>query len=106
MIQRIFKTLRSIRCGRIYSELKENLKSPKRAVIGVIAVIFVAIGLLGIFVPLLPGIVILAPALILLSIYSPSAYAFLKRRTQKHPRLQSMMDRVRNKAITTLHRKG
>ncbi len=86
-----------------YNDLRENLKTRKRVLIACIALVFLAVAVIGLLIPLLPTSLIAIPGLILLSLYSPTVYAFLKQKTQSHPKLQSRMDRIRNAFINFIH---
>lgn len=88
---------------RAYRELKENTTTPKRVVIVFIALTLLVFGIIGSLIPLFPGRLIAAPSLILFSIYSPTVYALLKRKSDGHPRVQSWFDRIRNWIIHRLH---
>ena len=84
-------------------DLKVNLKTRKRVFIAVIGSFFIFIALIGLLIPLIPTSLIAIPGFILLSLYSPTVYAFLKRKTQDYPKIQSRMDRIRNALINLIH---
>lgn len=86
-----------------FEDLKVNLKTRKRVFIAVIGSFFIVIALIGLLIPLIPTSLIAIPGFILLSLYSPTVYAFLKKKTQDYPKVQSRMDRIRNSLINLIH---
>lgn len=84
-------------------EVAENAKTFKRKVIVLIAGILLIFSVIGSFIPLFPAKTVAAPSLILLSMYSPTVYAYMKRKSQNYPRIQSILDRIRNWTIHKLH---
>ena len=84
-------------------DLKVNLKTRKRVFIAVIGSFFIFIALIGLLIPLIPTSLIAIPGFILLSLYSPTVYAFLKKKTQDYPKVQSRMDCIRNSLINLIH---
>jgi uncharacterized membrane protein YbaN (DUF454 family) len=91
------------RLRAIYAELKGNLTSTRRIIAIVFASIMAVIGFATMLIPLFPSRLFLTPALLIFSVYSPTAYKWLKQKTQKYPRLQSITDRTRNTVINTIH---
>lgn len=87
----------------IYRELRGSLTTPRRVVIILFAFLCAGVGLLTIPILLFPSRVFLATALVIFSVYSPTAYRWLKQRTQKYPRVQSIADRMRNRVINLIH---
>ena len=85
-------------------ELRGNLTSPKRVVITGFALVLVVIGLVGQFIPLFPGKIVLASGLLMLSMYAPSVHAWVKQRLGNYPRLESIADRFRNRLINLFHK--
>jgi uncharacterized membrane protein YbaN (DUF454 family) len=68
--------------------------------------ILVVIGFIGQFIPIFPGKIVLFAGLVILSMYSPTVHAWIKRRLGKYPKLESAADRFRNTVIKLLHRRG
>jgi hypothetical protein len=73
-----------------------SFTSPKPVIVITIGVLLVLVGQLGILIPVFPGLALTIPGLILLSLYSPTIYKTLKRKTAGHPKLESAADRSRN----------
>jgi 4-hydroxybenzoate polyprenyltransferase len=84
-------------------ELWENTTSIRRGVGLFLTLLLLLIGLIAMITPLLPGRLVIAPAVLILSIYSPSIYRFFIRYLQKYPKVQSLFDRTRNWLIHRLH---
>ncbi|MDB5237015.1 MAG: hypothetical protein JWL88_117 [Parcubacteria group bacterium] len=78
------------------------MRSPKPFLIISFAVLLVAIGQIGLVIPIFPGLLFTIPGLLLLSLYSPTVYATLKRRLANHPKLESFTDRGRNWLINRI----
>ncbi len=85
------------------ADLRQNLKTRRRVFITCLAFFFIGIAVIGLLIPLIPTSVIAIPGLLLLSLYSPTVYSFMKRKTQDYPKLQSRMDRMRNTIIHFIH---
>jgi uncharacterized protein YqgC (DUF456 family) len=62
----------------------------KRLILFIIALIALLLGFVGIFLPFLQGILLLAVGLILLSILSPSVRVWMEKHTVKYPKLHSI----------------
>ncbi|HEY0010454.1 MAG TPA: hypothetical protein VGB97_00900 [Candidatus Paceibacterota bacterium] len=84
-------------------ELKGNAKTPKRIFLVFIALLLIIIGIVSTPLPGFPSRITMLIGLVLLSISSPSVYAWVKRRTQKYPRIQSFADRFRNRVINFIY---
>ncbi|MDP2648989.1 MAG: hypothetical protein Q8P19_03775 [bacterium] len=67
-------------------------KQAKRAAIFAVGLAFIPIGVVSLALPLSPGLLFLALAVILLSIASPSIQAWLERRTRNHPKLHRVVE--------------
>ena len=63
------------------------LKQTKRAAVLIVGVLFVLLGLLGLFLPFLQGIIFLVIGALLLSAYSPTLREALQSHTRNYPRL-------------------
>jgi hypothetical protein len=85
-------------------ELRENLKTRKRIAITVFAGVLILIGMIGQFIPIFPGKIVLFAGLLILSMYAPSVHAWVKQRLSSHPRLESLADRFRNRLIRLFHK--
>lgn len=55
-------------------------------------------------IPIFPGRATMVMGLVLLSVHSPTLHRWLKRKTQKHPRIQRFADRTRNWLIRRTYR--
>lgn len=67
------------------------LRHTKRVLLLIFAIIFLVLGVLGIFLPFLQGILFLAIALVLLSMLSPTVREAIERQTRKHPKVHSVV---------------
>jgi uncharacterized membrane protein YbaN (DUF454 family) len=65
---------------------------------------FIVLGILGLFLPILQGIVFLAIGAYLLSLESPRARRFIERMRRRYPRLGATFDTARLRAAHILHR--
>ncbi len=84
-------------------DLRQNLKSRRRVVITCLGVFLIIVAIVGLLIPLIPTSLVAIPGLLLISLYSPTVYSFMKRKTQGSPKLQSRMDRMRNWLINFIH---
>jgi uncharacterized membrane protein YbaN (DUF454 family) len=82
--------------GQVRQDVSGSFRAPKPIVIITLAVLLIAIGQAGLLIPIFPGLLFTVPGLVLLSLYSPTMYRFLKQRVSDHPKLESFADRVRN----------
>jgi hypothetical protein len=87
---------------QVWGDVEGSLKSPKPLVIVSLSIVLIAIGSVGILIPLFPGLVILIPGIMLLSLYSPTVYKRLKRKVSGHPKAESITDRTRNWLINLI----
>lgn len=83
-------------------EVRARATSLKRVLLIGLASLLLALSTVGTFIPLFPARLIAAPALLIFSVYSPTAYASITRWLQRYPRIQSWFDKVRNWAIHRL----
>ena len=65
---------------------------------------FIVLGILGLFLPILQGILFLAIGAYLLSLESPMARRFIERMRRRYPRLGETFDTARGRAAHVLHR--
>ncbi len=65
---------------------------------------FIVLGILGLFLPILQGILFLAIGAYLLSLESPMARRFIERMRRRYPRLGATFDTARDRAAHILHR--
>jgi uncharacterized membrane protein YbaN (DUF454 family) len=65
---------------------------------------FIFLGVLGLFLPILQGILFLAIGAYLLSLESPMARRVIERIRRRYPRLGATMDTARLRAAHILHR--
>ena len=73
----------------------------KRALIFIVAFVFIALGILGLALPFLQGILFLAIGLILLSIASPRARSWIEHHTRKYPKFHTWVQKI-EKRITDI----
>lgn len=66
--------------------------------------IFVVLGVLGLFLPILQGILFLAVGAYLLSLESPMARRVINRARERYPRFGATLDAARRRAAHVLHR--
>lgn len=71
----------------------------KRIALAVAAIVLVGFGLLGLVLPIIPGIVLVAIGLILLSILSTRVQEFLVRHTHRFPKLHNFIEKLRARVI-------
>ncbi|HEX8591630.1 MAG TPA: hypothetical protein VF696_02710 [Candidatus Paceibacterota bacterium] len=90
----------------VINDVTDSLKSgsPRRIGVTVFGILLFFVGAVGMFIPLFPGRTTMLLALILLSVQSPTVHAWVKRKTQKYPRIQSRSDRIRNWVINRVHK--
>lgn len=69
-------------------------RKAKRGLVFLMALIFLAIGLVGFLLPFLPGFVFIAVALILLSMLSPRFRDWADRRTSKYPAFHKIVQKL------------
>ena len=76
------------------------IKHTKRTVIFLIAILFVFVGIAGLILPVIPGLVFIAVALIIFSLFFPIIVERVREYTVKYPKLHaiinSMDERVRH----------
>jgi uncharacterized protein len=66
--------------------------------------IFVVLGVLGLFLPILQGILFLAIGFYLLSLESPWARRFIEKMRQRYPRLGGTFDTAQLRAVRVARR--
>ncbi len=67
------------------------IKNTKRAFFFLLAVVFVFVGMAGFVLPVIPGVVFIALALIIFSIFFPSIRERADRHTTKYPKLHAVI---------------
>ncbi|HVU80105.1 MAG TPA: hypothetical protein VHD37_01950 [Candidatus Paceibacterota bacterium] len=67
------------------------IRQTKRAVVFIIALLFLALGVVGLVLPFLQGLLFLAVGFILLFFLFPSLREQTQRRTVKYPKFHAMM---------------
>jgi uncharacterized membrane protein YbaN (DUF454 family) len=82
-------------------ETKSRLK---RVAIYTVGWGFIALGILGIFLPILQGVIFLLIGLYILSSISPWAARMLDRLRKRFPRISDQFDRAKPKAMAVLAR--
>jgi uncharacterized membrane protein YbaN (DUF454 family) len=69
------------------------IKNTKRAVIVLVAFLFLVVGIAGIVLPVIPGLVFIAVSIILFSLFFPAIGEKTRRHTRKYPKLhQAIID--------------
>lgn len=66
----------------------------KRALLFVAAIIFIIAGLVGLALPFLQGFLFLVVGIILLSIASPTARAWIESHTRKYPKTHAFVKKI------------
>jgi uncharacterized membrane protein YbaN (DUF454 family) len=88
----------------VQPEQKPKRSRLLRLVILVSGWIFIVLGVLGLFLPILQGILFLAIGAYLLSLESPMARRVINRLRQRYPKLGDTLDTARLRAARILHR--
>ena len=70
------------------------IKHTKRTFIFLIGILCVVIGLAGLILPIIPGLVFLAIAVIIFSLFFPSIGEKARHHTVKHPKLHAAIERL------------
>ncbi|TSC69341.1 MAG: hypothetical protein G01um101456_246 [Parcubacteria group bacterium Gr01-1014_56] len=70
------------------------IKHTKRILIFFLAVIFVLVGIAGLILPLIPGLVFFALALIIFSIFFPLLGDKARAVTRKYPKLDALVEKL------------
>ncbi len=73
----------------------------KRGVVFAAAIILIILGVIGLALPFLQGFLFLAIGLILLSIASPRARAWIEHHTRKYPKVHAFVEKM-EKRITNI----
>jgi uncharacterized membrane protein YbaN (DUF454 family) len=66
----------------------------KRIAILSVGISFLALGLIGLFLPFLQGILFLIIGLILISLYVPEIRKWIKTHTEKRPHLSPIVNKI------------
>lgn len=74
----------------------------KRSFVMVLAVVFIALGLIGLFLPFLQGVLFLFIGILLISMYSPRVRTWLDRHTTKYPHLHKFVLRAEGWVVRVL----
>ncbi|HEY4526773.1 MAG TPA: hypothetical protein VJK53_02910 [Candidatus Paceibacterota bacterium] len=69
----------------------------KRVLLFIAAFAFIIAGLIGLALPFLQGFLFLAIGIILLSIASPRARAWIEHHTRKYPKFHSWVEKIEKK---------
>jgi uncharacterized membrane protein YbaN (DUF454 family) len=75
-------------------------KHVKRGLVFVSGIFLVAIGLAGLVLPILPGIILFAVGIILLSLVSPAVRWRLEKLTRAYPKVHSIVIGIENRVGT------
>ena len=79
-------------------------KNVKRILLFVAAFFFIALGIVGLVLPVLQGILFLAIGIILLSLASPAAHSWIENHTRKWPRLHAFIIRIEKRIVDVIGR--
>ena len=74
----------------------------KRIILFIVAILFLILGLIGLALPFLQGFLFLAIGLILLSIASPKARAFIETYTRKYPKIHTFVAKMEKKISSVI----
>lgn len=69
----------------------------KKGLILIAAVLFLLLGVLGLFLPILQGLLFIAIGLILLSIISPKARTWVEHLTRRFPKPHAFVEKLEEK---------
>jgi len=69
-------------------------KKIKKILILTLGIIFILLGLLGLFLPFLQGIFFLIIGFMILSLYFPKIRLHMQKHTHKYPRFFSLIDKA------------
>jgi uncharacterized membrane protein YbaN (DUF454 family) len=67
----------------------------KQTFVVIFALVIITIGVLGLMLPLLPGIALLILGLLLLSMYNPKVESWLNKLTYKYPPARAFADTMK-----------
>jgi len=70
------------------------IKHAKRVIIFTIGIVFLCLGILGLFLPFLQGFLFLIIALLLFSIYSPTLRDWVEHHTRKYPKVHEVVMKI------------
>ncbi len=70
------------------------IKHTKRTLIFILAVLFVVIGIAGLILPLIPGLVFIAVALVIFSLFFPIIGEKVRHHTVRYPKLHAIIERL------------
>lgn len=84
--------------------MRIDAKSIGKAALGILGAVFLFVGLVGLFVPVLQGILFIAIGLYVLSLASDSFKNWLDRVLQPFPRLKGHIDRQHDRVSRLLAR--
>ena len=70
------------------------LKQTKRALVLMLAAVFLLLGVAGLFLPFLQGVLFLAVGVLLLSVVFPPVREWLDRRTSPYPKIHAAVSKV------------
>ncbi len=70
------------------------LKHTKRIAVTILALLFLVLGVVGLFLPFLQGFLFIAVALVLLSMLSPTIREKIEKQTRKYPKAHVIFMKV------------
>lgn len=76
----------------------------KRILLFIAASLFIVLGLVGLALPFLQGFLFLAIGLMLFSIASPRARAWIEGHTRKYPKLHALVEKVEKRIVKLIGR--
>ena len=74
--------------------METMIKNTKRTLIFISAIFLVVIGIAGLILPLIPGLIFIALALVIFSIFFPEVGEKLHHYTRNYPRLQEAIKKM------------
>ncbi len=78
----------------MYGRIRVMNPQLKRGLIFAAAIIFIILGIIGLALPFLQGFLFLGIGLILLSIASPRARAWIEQHTRKYPKIHTFVAKM------------
>lgn len=79
-------------------------KHLKRVLVFAAGIVFLLVGVAGLFLPFLQGVLFIAIGLLLLSLYSPKLRAWMDRHTRRFPKLHRAVMEVEEWVVKIIGR--
>lgn len=74
--------------------METMIRNTKRTLLIIFAIVFFIVGVAGLILPIIPGLLFLAVAVALLSVFSPTIQELLHSHTRKVPKLHTIVLKV------------